>query len=400
MCPPDVPQSREDVNGIVMVVSSAKGLARLCVILSLFQTSGKVMRVHEGRTSVRGFPSRLSRRLRRATSSRKPPNTAVQSKRTAGAGTSDGVQALAAVPGEAWRDVESVEVSQSRDGFSVVISPRVSASREFLGKFLVANEDWLRELLHKNGAVMVRGFDVKTAADFNNVLPMQLGSDMKKGFIFDVIYKTIIASVFTLFKDLESLTLATRLSQRYIAFHCETKPEYRGETAIFDTHGAYKDLDDDLKQLLNSHYWRFRDVSGKFTSDLIPCVVNHEDESKPCIQVYAFGEMGETAAEVARKATNRDNLKPDPYLYGVTSFVLRSKESGEDREMSMDERRRLMEALYSNVELCAWQEGDVMLLDNISVAHGRMDGRGRRKINFCGICDYLLDINDYPRKKK
>eukprot|EP00954_Amorphochlora_amoebiformis_P025045 1370442-Amorphochlora_amoeboformis.AAC.1 len=110
MCPPDVPQSREDVNGIVMVVSSAKGLARLCVILSLFQTSGKVMRVHEGRTSVRGFPSRLSGRLRRATSSRKPPNTAVQSKRTAGAGTSDGVQALAAVPGEAWRDVESVEV--------------------------------------------------------------------------------------------------------------------------------------------------------------------------------------------------------------------------------------------------------------------------------------------------
>jgi len=256
--------------------------------------------------------------------------------------------------------------------FSVIIEPRVDSGREFLGRFLSENEDWVRNLLQSKGAVLIRGFDVPTAKEFNNVLPMQLGSDTKKGLLFDIIYKTIIASVFTLFRDLgnidpgrrmdmgaggriqvlappsdciqgphqESLTLATRLSQRYIAFHCETQPQTRGETAIFDTHAAYEDLDDDLRRLLTTHCWNFRDVNGKPTNDLIPCVVAHDDHQKPCIQVYAFGEMGEMAAEVAREVLDRDNLQPDPYLYGVTSFTLRNKETGAEREMTMDERRR------------------------------------------------------------
>mmetsp|Transcript_19327 Transcript_19327/g.34515 ORF Transcript_19327/g.34515 Transcript_19327/m.34515 type:complete len:494 (-) Transcript_19327:232-1713(-) len=329
----------------------------------------------------------------------------------------------------------SVKVEyQGNGGFSVVVSPASEScsSQAFLGSFMANNEDWIRDLLHSKGAVLFRGFDVPTSKAFNDVLPMQLGSDMKKGFVFDVIYKTIIASVFTLFKSLgnidpkrrmdmaaggriqvlappsdciqgphqESLTLATRLSQRYIAFHCEIQPESHGETAIFDCASAYESLDQDLKNLLDTHSWRFRDVKGEFTSDLIPCVVNHEgNRKKPCIQVYAFGEMGSTAAKVARKVLRRDNLEPDPYLYGVTSFVLRNKATGEDREMSAGERERLMEALYRNAELCSWKKNDILILDNISVAHGRMDGRGARKINFCGICDYLFNINDYPRDK-
>ena len=51
--------------------------------------------------------------------------------------------------------------------------------------------------------------------------------------------------------------------------------------------------------------------------------------------------------------------------------------------MSEGERERLMEALYKNAELCSWKKNDILLLDNVSVAHGRMDGRGGRKINFC-----------------
>jgi len=47
---------------------------------------------------------------------------------------------------------------------------------------------------------------------------------------------------------------------------------------------------------------------------------------------------------------------------------------------------RLMKALYKSSELCAWRKNDILLLDNVSVAHGRMDGRGPRKINFCGPC--------------
>jgi len=318
--------------------------------------------------------------------------------------------------------------SPHQNGFARVISPRHpgAQTKDFLKDFLERHEDDLRDLLVHHGAVLLRGFKIYRAEDFNWVLPMQLGSDMKKGWVYDVIYKTIIASVFTFFKDLgnidpkrnmnlgaggriqvlapasdciqgphqESLTLATRLSQRYVAFHCETEPRHRGETAIFDTRAAYDSLDDDLKELLNTHSWRFRDTNGKFTNDLIPCVV--EVTGKPAIQIYAFGEMGKSAAKVAREVLERDNLQPDPYLYGVTSFMLRNRETGEDREMDLDERERLMRALYQNSELCKWEEGDILLLDNVSCAHGRMDGKGERKINFCGICDYLFDINNFP----
>ena len=53
---------------------------------------------------------------------------------------------------------------------------------------------------------------------------------------------------------------------------------------------------------------------------------------------------------------------------------------GEEFSLPDAQTSQLMDGVYANAQYCRWQRGDVLMIDNISVAHGRMPTRSPRRL--------------------
>lgn len=53
---------------------------------------------------------------------------------------------------------------------------------------------------------------------------------------------------------------------------------------------------------------------------------------------------------------------------------------GDGQEISGLELKLIQDAFWNNISLFSWQEGDVLVIDNYSVSHGRHPFTGPREI--------------------
>ena len=77
--------------------------------------------------------------------------------------------------------------------------------------------------------------------------------------------------------------------------------------------------------------------------------------------------------------------KAQPKMYLVN-------EEGKNTKMTEAEAKELGKAEWKNTVVFPWRQGDILVIDNLQVVHGRLNVQPPRKIltafgNMCNICD-------------
>ena len=145
--------------------------------------------------------------------------------------------------------------------FPLVIEPKKEKSLRFIKNFLNAHSQEIMTDLTKFGAILFRGFDIKTSSDFQSaVLALKEihpfsdrfmsteGRELADGteYVFNTssIVKTGGTYYLGLFHN-ESFYLPD--PARYISFFCINPAKLGGETGLIQMRGVYEQLDKNLK---------------------------------------------------------------------------------------------------------------------------------------------------------
>ena len=194
-----------------------------------------------------------------------------------------------------------------------------------------------------------------------------------------------------------------------VGFYCETAPMQYGETALFDAAAAYRSLSDTLKAKCKRLSFSYDMEAGILSrilpgylfsvvswfsyllynqpSGWVPLVVRAPASGEACQQWFGFGErLSKQAAKAFNKRfPGRDVCACSDYWGQMhvrpnKAFIGRPKLEGS--KLTEEDEAAITEAFFANASLHAWQEGDLLLLDNIRWAHGRCNGEPPRMVHF------------------
>jgi hypothetical protein len=214
---------------------------------------------------------------------------------------------------------------------------------------------------------------------------------------------------------------------RYLGFHCLTPPRGAGETVLFDAAGTFDDLPAAVRDKavsLGVRYQRYFPHRRKFGmpnfyvtwSDAF----NNTDKSAVEVELSAqqlewvWSDEGLVTwqtlpAVVASPRDGRLCLNAamyDDYSYSYNLAMFKSRYGlltyhaldwfarrqvassirflntlwGDGSKFSKDESHAIQRAAWRNSGLINWHAGDVIVFDNISIAHGRMNVKKPRLI--------------------
>lgn len=274
------------------------------------------------------------------------------------------------------------------------------------------SEEWEQEM-NRSGAVLFRGFGIEGEQDFARLLPRLCGDsfgdygDLPHAAIEDGVYQS------SPYPENESILLhgeGAHLSRwpLRICFFCDVPPARGGETTLLEAGTMWELLDDDLREALEQKgvsYLRnflphvdrsWQSVFG--TSDResvertcaqsgIECEWVGEDSLRTILtvpvrtphphggerqffhQLLLFHPMG-LPAEV------RDSLRS---LFSPSELP-RNVTFGDGTPIPDDRVERFRNACEERTSAVSWRRGDVLLVDNMRVAHGRRPFEGDRRI--------------------
>lgn len=277
---------------------------------------------------------------------------------------------------------------------------------------LIKMRDFFISELHIFGTLLFRGFDIKTVEQFENFARLFSGKDlldyaggvsprvsMGKGVYTSTEYPPNLA-----------LSLHNELSYsanypRHLYFFCVVEPEIGGETTIGDSRKILQNIDSEIVNLFKKKQIRYdRNLSGEagsgyawqdaFETDDRRTIENH---CRKISAEYEWKPDGGLRVSQVRPATNihmetgeevwfnqadgfhPSNLDRETYELMNGNFRLNCCfGDGSPIEVSMLEHIR--EVLRQETIPVKWQKGDILIVDNILTAHGRMPFSGARRI--------------------
>jgi alpha-ketoglutarate-dependent taurine dioxygenase len=301
----------------------------------------------------------------------------------------------------------------------LVVTPAGSTgtarSLQALLAFVTEERPWVDEQLRVHGGVLFRGFDLTTAEDFEtaaqtiepHLLNYTEGQSQRRSILNKIYNSTDYPARFDIVMHNE-LSYAHQPPRR-ILFFCHTAPAYQGETPIVDCRRVLDLMNPELRERFAERRIKYvkymhggsgfgKSWQGHFetedraeveeyltrgsvefewlpdgslrTSQVRPAIVDHPDTGEPVWfnqatlwHVSALGEQG----RVLRQRTPIDRLPTNAY-YG---------DGGTIADEDLEEVRQLM---WTEAVVFPWQQSDLLVLDNILVAHGRRAYAGPRKI--------------------
>jgi alpha-ketoglutarate-dependent taurine dioxygenase len=317
--------------------------------------------------------------------------------------------------------------------FPLVIGPAAAGARgiaavvdELRGQFPA-----LLETLRRHGALLLRGFDIRDAADFARLVPLfpgeaidYVGGAVPRTRINDVVFNstelTRIARI-----QLHNELAYQRDYPDLVLFFCQQPAARGGETITADCRRILRDLDPALRDrflhkgvryvrtfqerrrlrervkqvvILYHHLtWQAAfntespdDAAAKCRArgmlhdwrpngdlrviDDLPAIVNHPVTGEPS-----------WFNQVVIQHFNRRNY--GPIVYGFRRLLYRDPSGlpnqvlfGDGSPISRDEIHHIMDITERHTVTFPWQAGDVLVLDNRLAAHGRNPYRGERKV--------------------
>lgn len=273
------------------------------------------------------------------------------------------------------------------------------------------NQTLLKNLLLQHGALLLRGFKVKTAEKLNQFV--QASSDGKllkyidrtsprttvKGKIYT---STIYPAEYPIMLHHE-LTYAVNYPLK-IYFCCTKAAEAGGETPIADGRKVYQKIDSEIVQAFQAKKWmlvrNYNDGLG------LPWQEVFQTEERAAVEDYCkkntiefiwkSGDRLQTRQ--IRAAVHNHYQTGEPIWFNHAAFFhytnlnadLRAEFNVEDlpyntyygdgSAIAPETISHINQVYQQEKIMFPWQEGDIMMLDNMAVAHGRQPYKGEREI--------------------
>jgi alpha-ketoglutarate-dependent taurine dioxygenase len=265
------------------------------------------------------------------------------------------------------------------------------------------NRQGLQDLGHEVGAVLFRGFRVDSVEQFSRFSALFIHDYMDCTTTLtprEAVTDTI--STATLAPAEVSLEMHSEFSvlcdwPRTIAFYCDVAPTAGGETPIADTRGLLARLRPETRD-------RFVDLGILY--------VRHVNTADAESQLSSWQQNGtewevEVASDTHIRATRRTpavrehpvtgervwfnhllsyHLQSFPAAFVRTRFGLvngaspREAYYGDGSTISRETIREIRAAYAAQTATFSWRRGDILLLDNMLIAHGRRPFEGSRRI--------------------
>ena len=331
------------------------------------------------------------------------------------------------------RGLESGELvfPESAAGFPAVVERRRPDLK--LLALVEARRGELSALLEARGAILFRGFGVADPDDFEGVLGA-LGLKASADYPFGVSPRHAVTK--RVFKSTEYANFMVipphtemaylRWRPRWISFYCVVPPEIFGETPVYDVAAAFDRLLPALQQRLLGldmsyvrhvrhkkalvtfertiaetfgttdraaieAYCREWDIRSSWIGDkflraetVLPAVALHPDTGRRCLNAQ-FVNAHSLISGIERIAGRYPGLMRAifkayiRFQYRKPTVHYRSKPaSGPD--FTADEVAALDRAIHGSSSVFRWRQGDMIVIDNVRAAHGRLNVKGPRRI--------------------
>jgi hypothetical protein len=284
-----------------------------------------------------------------------------------------------------------------------------------LGSWVNTNLDFFMQRLHQGGAVLFRGFKLKSDQDFQeftNKIPFKAidasvfeeSTPRKK--ILDGVYTT------TSFPCEETIALHSDYSPSMmlagkICFFCVQPSEIGGETPIADTRKVLQRLKPEVSKKFNQLGWslvrnysrglglswqdtfngknkseverhcREKNIDIEWDGDYLKttqvrsAIFEHPSTKEACwFNHMSFWHVDNLPTSVKNSMLEQVGEEFMPFS---TYF-------GDGSEISEEIAHEIRDALLAEKKMFRWQKGDVLIADNILTCHGREPFEGERMI--------------------
>ncbi len=291
------------------------------------------------------------------------------------------------------------------------------AGRKDLMKRVKAEGEAIEQLVLTHGAVLFRGYDLSSPKDFEKVAGTILPK--LKPYVEGQSPRTKIrGNVYTSTEYPKQLRVTMHSELSYVKtpppkllFYCETPSTTGGETPIADCREVYRRMPEDLRdkfERLQVKYVKNIPASekglGKTWMDYFETndprkVERYLDESE---MKWEWQDDGSLRTESIRPAvrthprTNETVWYNQSNLWHVSNFEAQRREAllkicgeeglpthcyfGDGSSMSDEELEVVRNVLWDCAVAFPWEAGDLLVVDNILCAHGRMPFDGPRKV--------------------
>ncbi|MDV6237563.1 TauD/TfdA family dioxygenase [Leptospira ellisii] len=317
--------------------------------------------------------------------------------------------------------------------------------KQYLIRWVKSNKRALTDDLKEYGAILFRGFDIRSPQDFEDVI-INVDPNLKNNYLGTSPRNQVTKYAFTATELPPAYPIMQHAEMsfldsppRKLFFFCGLAPEKFGETPITDLRKVLHEVPQTIRDKFEndkirysrvydgpSNRSRFQFWKTKRWDEMFQTQDRNEVEKiskKQNFKTEWFGEDGlrlvnttlavrrhpefKTLAwhnhsqvfhiDAARKEYWRIFFRQKTFrgfLVGIALEALTllkklttKKEYldthcsyGDGKEISLRELTQIQEAFWNNISLFSWQKGDVLVIDNYTVSHGRHPFSGPREI--------------------
>lgn len=294
-------------------------------------------------------------------------------------------------------------------------------------KWFAENRLELKKLQHQFGALLFRGFGINTAEKFNEFVCMSssqpLGSYSERQLKRDHIEGNVFTStahpkegVIFLHNE-QSFNLSF---PRNIYFNCHVVADVGGETPLADTRNIYNKIPSNIKTKFLTLGYMYRrnfmknmyvDWKWAFQTDNRQVAEKYFKDNNINWRWYDEGFINLSTEQVRAMALEHPETGDKCWFNHCTTFHIETLDSntrqfiqssfeeheypyhtyfGDGSAIDVDTITTLKNIYQEETKTFQWEEGDVLMVDNLSVAHGRQPFEGNRLVltAMSDLCDW------------